>query len=349
MRKARIKETGKACYHVMSRVIDRQMIFDDDEKEYLRDIMRRMESFSGLQILTYTIMGNHFHIVLHVPEREDVSDEEFVRRLAFLYDTRTVNRHANSLQRLRDKGQNEAAEEYKKRFTYRMYDISEYMKTVKQRFTQSYNHRHDRKGTLWEERFKSLVVQAPITHRSSLRSTMTAIAVVALYVDLNALRAGLVMNPKDYCYCGYAEAVAGSQRARGGLQFVLGYSALHDNWERTLRLYGEMLTVRTPIGEKARIDCFTNRKLSSKKTMGEQESEEIPTIAEILRCRVRYFSDGAVLGSRRYVDEILSRHRSFFGHTRPPTARKLKGAAWGDLFTGRNLRKDIIIPSPIGY
>ena len=83
--------------------------------------------------------------------------------------------------------------------------------------------------------------------------------------------------------------------------------------------------------------------------MGEQESEEIPTIAEILRCRVRYFSDGAVLGSRRYVDEILSRHRSFFGHTRPPTARKLKGAAWGDLFTGRNLRKDIIIPSPIGY
>ncbi len=348
MRESRIKEAGKACYHVMSRIIDKRMILNEDEKTRLRDLMRRMEAFSGLQILTYTIMGNHFHIVLHVPEREDVTDEEFVRRLAFLYDKQTVDRHAASLRRFREGDQNEAANEYRKRFTYRMYDLSEYMKTVKQRFTQSYNRRHDRKGTLWEERFKSLVVQPPTTQRSSVRSTMTAIAAVALYVDLNALRAGMVVDPKDYCYCGYAEAVAGSQLARKGLEFVLGCSESDDNWVQVATLYREMISVRGSRRETARNDHAAAEKPFSEKTRIRREAGGRQGMAELLRGRVRYFSDGVVLGTRRYVDDILSRHRGFFGHTRPSIARKLEGVAWGDLFAGRDLRGDIIIPSPVG-
>lgn len=63
-----------------------------------------------------------------------------------------------------------------------MYNVSQFMKTLKQQVTQSYNRRHGRKGTLWEERFKSLLVQG----------RMGTLGAVASYIDLNAVRAGVV-------------------------------------------------------------------------------------------------------------------------------------------------------------
>jgi exodeoxyribonuclease V beta subunit len=40
---------------------------------------------------------------------------------------------------------------------------------------------------------------------------------MAAYIDLNPVRAGLVKDPKDYRWCGYAEALSGSRRAQRGL------------------------------------------------------------------------------------------------------------------------------------
>ena len=43
---------------------------------------------------------------------------------------------------------------------------------------------------------------------------------MATYIDLNPVRAGLVDDPKDYRFCGYAEAVAGEVQARKGLRKI---------------------------------------------------------------------------------------------------------------------------------
>jgi REP element-mobilizing transposase RayT len=59
MRSSRIKMEGSGCYHCMSRVVDRRMIFGDDEKEHFRRLMRRCEAFCGVNVLTYAILGNH--------------------------------------------------------------------------------------------------------------------------------------------------------------------------------------------------------------------------------------------------------------------------------------------------
>ena len=66
------------------------------------------------------------------------------------------------------------------------------------------------KGTLWEERFKSVLVEDGHAART-----------MAAYIDLNPVRAGMVDDPKDYRWCSYAEAVAGKKRAREGLQRVM--------------------------------------------------------------------------------------------------------------------------------
>jgi len=60
--------------------------------------------------------------------------------------------------------------------------------------------------------------------------------------------------------------------------------------------------------------------------------------AEVLRCRVRHFSDGVVLGSREFVNEVLRKHREEFGVKRRTGAREMKKGEWSGLCTMRDLR-----------
>ena len=60
MRRARIVEEAGGYYHVMSRIVDRRMVIDDSEKGTLRYLMRGMEGFSGVEIVTYAILDNHY-------------------------------------------------------------------------------------------------------------------------------------------------------------------------------------------------------------------------------------------------------------------------------------------------
>jgi hypothetical protein len=47
----------------------------------------------------------------------------------------------------------------------------------------------------------------------------------------------------------------------------------------------------------------------------------------MLRCRVRYFTDGAVIGSKGFVNEIFLSSRQRFSSIRKDGARKLRGSA----------------------
>lgn len=333
MRTARIKEAGSAYYHIISRVIDRQRLLDEHHKERLRKLMRAVEEFSGVRILTYAILDNHFHILLHVPARQEVADEELLRRLALLYEPPVVKTLAGHLQLLRKEGQHEAAEQFKGRYTCRMYDLSQFVKTFKQRLSQGYNRSHGRHGTLWEGRFKSLLVQG----------RGQALAAIAAYIDLNAVRAGRTDDPKDYRFCGYAEAVAGSRRAREGLAVVALSLGQSGAWRRAAAAYRQLLYV---VGEARGTDRpgFSYERVKDVLQGGGKLS-----LAELLRCRVRYFSDGVVLGSREFVEEAFARHRGHFSPKRTTLARPMRGGLWGDLCTARRLRLEVISPPAAAY
>src|SRR5210317_856198 len=192
--------------------------------------MRDYERFCKLRVLAFCVMANHFHILLEVPmapeqRGADWSDEELLDHLSGLYSKRQMGALRWELEHYRKQNNTQAAEAFRERYFRRMWDLSQFMKTLKQRFTRWFNRCHGRKGTLWEERFKSVLVEDGHAART-----------MAAYIDLNPVRAKIVDDPKDYRWCSYAEAVAGKERAREGLQRVM--------FEKESTLTGEKRTFK---------------------------------------------------------------------------------------------------------
>ena len=150
---------------------------------------------------------NHFHVLAHVPEkalREGAEDAVAVRA----------------------------------QLLARMHDLSEFMKTLKQRFSIWYNRNHDgRLGTLW-------------TCRGKLIDRETA---------------GRILN---------------------------------------------------------------------------EEKGELP-LSVVLRCRGRYFTDGAVLGSAEFVRRYAGAWQSGCGRKFPVEANPARGGAWGDLAVINAIRRAV--------
>jgi putative transposase len=219
-------------FHVMSRTVGGEHLFGEMEKEAFVRVMRRLERFAGVEVMTYAVMANHFHLLVRVPDRAkflrrfegEGGEAKLLRHLSLLYSKGYVNALRHELSDLRSKGMKKAAEDLLERFRSRFCDLPHFVKELKERFSRWFNKHHGRKGTLWMDRYKSVLVQ--------------------------------------------------------------------------------------------------DGKLS---------------LGELLRCRVRYFSDGVAIGSQSFVDGVFSEWRGQFGERRKDGARTLNESDVG-LFSLRALR-----------
>ena len=73
MRKNRVIEQNR-YYHLVSRLAHRAFFLDDEEKDRAVALMRRVEEFSGVVVLAYAFMSNHFHIFIYVPSAEEIGE-----------------------------------------------------------------------------------------------------------------------------------------------------------------------------------------------------------------------------------------------------------------------------------
>jgi len=324
MRRCRLKGIGRSYYHCMSRINHREYLLDDISKEYFRKLMRKVEGFCDVCVLTYALMDNHFHILVEVPESEtEISDEELYRRMGFLYDKRAIMEVEAEIEKWCEQGRDDIAERIRKRYLVRMHDVSEFMKTLKQRFTQHYNAANGMNGVLWNDRFKSVLVE----------NSEHALTTMAAYIDLNPVRAGLTKDPKEYRYCGYADAVAGGACAKTGLMSLVQAFGRIEEWPEASALYRKHLY------------CAGEEKgLSAEEVEHVLEENGELSLDQILRCRVRYFSDGVALGSKEFVNSVFDRYREKFGLKRKTGARAMKHGKWGELCSMRDLRKEPVAP-----
>jgi putative transposase len=376
--------TKPVIYHCISRVVGRGLLLGDAEREHFRMLMRMCEKFTGCRVLSYCLMSNHFHILLEVPPmplcpdgsgEDGISDTEFFERLGVFYSEAQVaeiQQEMADADRVRVRGEfelqpvdesgreldpsEEAAlarehaarrrEEIRSRYTRRMHDLSEFMKSLLERFTKWFNRRHSRSGHLWEDRFRSVIVESGVAART-----------MAAYIDLNPVRAGMVNDPADYRWSSYGEAVGGGpkgngKKAREGLvracmsQQGGGFEA--EKWKDVSRIYRRAMGLalqrkngRAQVETRGPVTKNTEEMLAS-----EDNETALPDVrmAGMLRHRVRYFTDGAVIGSKAFVNEAFASARERFTPRRKDGARQMRGngkPAAGVLWSLRDLRVGI--------
>ena len=317
---------GVGFYHCLSRVVDRNFVFGTHERETFRKILRQVEAFTGLRVVTWTILSNHFHLLLEVPPAEELDDREILERCRALYSADGMLKVRWEYDAAARMG-GEVLDLWRAGYVQRMWDLSEFMKTLKQRFTAWFNRKHDRSGTLWERRFTSVLVEG----------SWDCLLKVAAYIDLNAVRAGMVSDPKDYRWSGYAEAVGGDRRARRGLVSAMRLERANADWRHVGAAYRKVIF---GIGE----ETGARPGISAAEVAKVWGAGGSLSLAQLLRCRVRYFSDGVVIGSARFVEEFFATRREMFSAGRSSGARKLRGGQWGQLRTVRDLGARAIAP-----
>ena len=211
---ARIKAEGEAFYHVVSRIANKAFLLNNDEKkEVFVNILHRAADFSGVDVITYVVMDNHFHLCVRVPKREgEVSESEILRRVGVLYGEDRQVVLEKRLAGYRKEGDDIAVVAELEKLRARMGDLSEFMKTLKQRVSQWYNSNYGHEGTLWSGRFKSVLVEDG-------RYLNNLIA----YIHGNPIRAGIVTRAADYKWSAPGAAAKGDARAKKGLS-LLGVS-----------------------------------------------------------------------------------------------------------------------------
>ncbi|MEJ6580260.1 MAG: hypothetical protein QNL33_04140 [Akkermansiaceae bacterium] len=332
----RIKpEKGAACYHVMSRTVNGEFLFGPTEKEAFRRMMWRMAQFSGVEIFTYVVMDNHFHILLQVPDKEKwlrkfemkvgesagAGEERLLSHLSSVYSKAFLKQLRNELNSFRESGMDEEAGKLLQRFKGRFCDVSLFVKELKERFSRWFNKQNGRSGTLWMDRFKSVCVDGE-----------EALATIAAYIDLNPVRAGIVTDPMDYEWSGYGDAAGGSKRARRGLCKALNLP--QDSWEGRgmaryrLYLFDEGLSVEpesSSLGKGRR--KRRGIKMEARAKVLAQKGKIPP--GQVLQKRVASFTMGVAIGGEDFVRGMASRYREAMGRKKERIPRSIAGSEGG--------------------
>jgi hypothetical protein len=276
MRLARLKIAHRsACYHVICRITQSQPWLAAAEQAFLMELLNRVALYCGMEVLTFCIMSNHFHLLIRVPEKA-VADAaldtyQTLHRVRLLYGAEAAGALEGLINHQPTEEMKSLLEAELELHRSRMHDLSVFMKLLKQRFTMWHNRQHGTRGTLWTERFKSVLIEALPGDRDPLQ-------MVAAYIDLNPVRAGVVVEAKDYPYSGCGSASFASKE-------------LNES-----PLYVELING----GSNA-----------------SQPATATSNLATILRSRQAAFVKGVVLGSANFVMEILSALRDVRRSVRP--------------------------------
>ena len=185
------KSDEMAIVHVMNRTVRRCFLMGQDSitgknydyrKDWIEQRMEHLAKYFGIDVLSYSILSNHFHLVLR--QRPDIvktwSDTEVAQRWLMLCPKKknkdgspkdptepqlnAIRNNPAKLQEIRS----------------RLSDISWWMRLMCQNIAQRINRDDDEKGKVWQNRYQAV----RLLDEASLLAC-------AAYVDLNPIRAAM--------------------------------------------------------------------------------------------------------------------------------------------------------------
>ncbi len=278
----------------MSRTALEGFPFGDVGKEELVKIIKRYSSLYFSEILGFCIMGNHFHLLVRMVPDHYFTDDDIKKRYVRFFGND-------------DLFSKELIPNYRKKWS----SLSEFVKDIKQTFSRYYNKIHDRRGTLWGERFKSVIVEDGNTLINCLA-----------YIDLNPLRAGLVERPEDYRWSSLGYHIQSSNKDDFlSLDFGLaefGEMSVKERLRRYRRYVYEAGAVSRP--EEGRVNVIDEKVL-------EKERASDFDLGRIRRFqyRTRYFTDSGIIGTKEFVSLNYIRLKDIFESKHEKKPKPIKG------------------------
>lgn len=263
MRRPRLKpDYQDTWHHLYNRTVgaSAERPFGRAEKEMLARILQRISLLYVVRVVSYQFMSNHFHLLVHAPA-EVPSEEETVRRFeAFHGDRKTLTPGSPAC----------------RQWQRRLRDVSWFARHFEHLYSVWFNRTRGlpRRGPLWAGRFKNTVLESG-----------AAVWNAWVYIERNAVRAGLVRDPADYRFCSY-----GAWRRQGRHPFA-------ENLEQLLA------PALGALGNFATLDAL-RRALQGefdRRAQAEQSEEN----SHERRCRM--WVEGVAIGSELFVREVMAR------------------------------------------
>jgi REP element-mobilizing transposase RayT len=186
-------------YHCISRCVRRAFLCGNDpfsgknynhRKGWIIDQIKRLSEVFAIDICSYSILDNHYHLVLRVnrEQAEAWTEREVIERWLALYQSPLIIERFTQGEIL-GPAELSAVSDIITQWRTRLQDISWLMRGLNEKIARLANAEDQCKGRFWEGRFKS---QALLDE--------SAILACMMYVDLNPIRAGLArsLDQSDY-------------------------------------------------------------------------------------------------------------------------------------------------------
>ena len=177
-RTARHKSTEAAFYHLTNRVAGKTDWFpfrDEQARRKLLDMMLFYVDAYRCRLAAFQIMDNHFHFIVHFEKPRTLSRKALMESAHKLYGRKAEAKTEDW------------TDAQWKVFNERLFDVSKLMANVNGLYAVWYNRQFGRQGHFWGDRFKNPELLG-----------LEAVQDGILYVELNAVRAGMVNRPEQW-------------------------------------------------------------------------------------------------------------------------------------------------------
>ena len=302
MSRARIKYTGKelsSYYMVTNRIAGGHRHLHDLEKDKIVELLELMESKFSFYVHEYVIMENHWHLIVEIPAHHEMT-ESTLREKYDISHRPALDPTAEMLEIYKEKA----------------HDLSYIIANFEQRFAQWFNKVNERQGHLYGAPFDSVLLEGNLHMLKPI-----------LYTILNPVRAGIVIDPKEYYHCSYGQRVAGKQLKGDQRYFDMLLKGMDDDHpllkESFLTQKKELLTwLRLLLVEEKQFKRQNSCQISEA-LFKTGKNIEIKWLDQC-RHKAKFFTKGIALGSKKFINNLLSQHAERLHYSRPKKAYQLE-------------------------
>ena len=311
------------AYHIISRVAGGELILSNKDKEYFVNLMFKLLKGYYVNLVSYTVMSNHFHILLtnRSDDAQIASKDELIAKYKDAFGEDAEHPEGSYIR-------NSFEIDYDddggiERLRRRLGSVSRFVQDLKQRYSKWYNIQHNRKGTLWAERFKDIAI-----------GKGDAELICSAYIDLNAVRAGIVEKPEDYRWSSIGLRVRDPRKAKQLFsKIILKKETVRTFTDSTSgKIKQELerqsqevtfLIYQSFVYESGKVDKKGMGKISEKYYEESRSILKRSGIKDSLRYRYRNITEGIAFGNYKLVAELQEKLGRKFIRPRKVTENEL--------------------------